>query len=203
INRDADLVLIAVNDDAIAGVAKKLEHFSGTVVHTSGSVGMDVLKRSARRGVLYPLQTVSGNRPLRLKNIPLCVEASGKETKKLLHTIAGTLSHDVHDINSGERRKLHLAAVFVNNFSNHLYTLAEEYLRTNRLSFNLLRPLILETAKKAVENSPAKSQTGPAARNDTRTISAHLALLKKNKQMKKIYTDLTASILERSRQKRS
>lgn len=189
---DSDLVIIAVSDDAIATVSKKLQNTSQLVVHTSGSVPMNALERE-RRGVFYPLQTFSKNRDVDFGVIPICIEANEKKDLKLLRMLGEVISRKVHEIDSEQRKALHLAAVFVNNFSNHLYQIGNRICQENDVSFDLLKPLIAETASKIETLDPLEAQTGPAKRNDVKTIGNHLTELKSQK-LKEVYLLLTRSI---------
>lgn len=195
----ADLFLIAVNDDALPELAKQLSVSKGMVVHTAGSVSMNVLKQFPQRGVFYPLQTFSKDR--QPAAITLCLEASSKNGFAFLAKTAQSIGADVYPLNSEQRRAAHLAAVFACNFTNHLYAIAAELLEEKKLPFALLRPLIEETAAKIKTLSPAEAQTGPALRGDTAVMKKHLALLKKHPDWKKIYRRLSEDIRESSRKK--
>ena len=144
----------------------------------------------------YPLQTFSKNTEINFKTIPICIEAEEENDLKLLQKLGESISKKVVNISSNERAQIHLAAVFVNNFVNELYHISEDILKEKGLDFELLKPLISETAKKIEMLSPAKSQTGPAKRGDTATIEKHKSMIK-HKLQKKVYKSLTKSILER------
>ena len=154
---------------------------------------MDALSDRNRKGVFYPLQTFSKNREVNFNNIPICVEATEPRDLKLLMNLGKSLSEKVVEVNSEERSKLHLAAVFVNNFVNHLYAIGDDILSNNELSFDLLHPLIEETANKIKILAPSQVQTGPARRGDQKTIEKHLHLLKEGPKSD-LYQQLTASI---------
>jgi len=188
-----DLTIIAVADDAIKKVLKTIPYTEGLFVHTSGSVSMEVLSMYKNHGVLYPLQSFSKGIPLDFTHIPICIEASHKSNIKVLEKVAFALSEKVQEISSPQRKKLHIAAVFVNNFTNHCYTIAQDICTSNELSFDLLRPLLQHTAQKAVQNSPSKMQTGPAKRNDQETIATHLGHLS-DRQQQKVYDILSQAI---------
>ncbi|HTL81485.1 MAG TPA: Rossmann-like and DUF2520 domain-containing protein [Bacteroidia bacterium] len=194
ISANTDVFIIAVNDDAIASVVKKLNVKEGIVMHTSGSVSIDVLKKFEQYGVFYPLQTFSKAKQVVMSDVPVCVEGNDQHTLYSISNIASVISDFVYALDSDQRAVAHLAAVFANNFSNHLYHIADDLLKHKDLPFDLIRPLILETAIKVLDHSPAESQTGPAKRNDKKVIAKHLALLKKFPQYKKIYSDLTSAI---------
>lgn len=186
----ADLTILAVSDDAIAEVSSKITN--NFVVHTSGGFAMKSLKNKTRKGVFYMLQTFSKEKKVDFSNIPFCLEAENKKDLELLNNIANLLSQKVYNISSEQRKALHVAAVFVNNFTNHLYKIGEDICIEHNIPFEVLQPLILETSEKIKLLSPEKSQTGPAVRNDDTTIKNHLNLL--NKSQEKIYKILTKSI---------
>lgn len=190
---DADVYIIAVSDDTIADFSKKLVIQNKLVVHTSGSVAMHKIGNNNNIGVFYPLQTFTVGKDVDFKSIPLCIEAKQTKDLLILETIAKSISENVYHINSEQRKALHIAAVFVNNFVNHLYQKGEEICKENNMSFDILKPLILETAQKAMELSPEKSQTGPAKRNDQKVIEQHLTDLHTINQQE-IYKLLTQSI---------
>ncbi|RYE37350.1 MAG: DUF2520 domain-containing protein, partial [Sphingobacteriales bacterium] len=159
----ADLYVLSIKDDEIINILPELNIGNGLIVHTSGATGMEVFASSFENyGVLYPLQTFSKERAINMKDVPFCIEANNEENLKTLKAVAKKVSLNVSEINSIERRKLHLAAVFACNFTNHMYALAEELLENEQLDFNLLRPLIKETAEKAMVKLPKNVQTGPA-----------------------------------------
>ncbi len=190
---DADLYIIAVSDQAVEEVAESLPEVSGIVCHTSGSVDMDALSKHQNRGVFYPLQTFSRRKAVNFQEIPLLVEGNTKETEEALLGAAARISHRVERVDSFQRPQLHVAAVFACNFSNHMYTLAEQLMKQRGLKFDLLYPLIVETTEKALQQGPSSSQTGPAVRNDEQTINKHLSLLD-DPQWKELYTLVTQSI---------
>ncbi|GAA4324461.1 DUF2520 domain-containing protein [Pontixanthobacter gangjinensis] len=190
--KPADLYLISIKDEAIEELAPQLEISGGIVAHTSGSQHMDTLSKFENFGVFYPLQTFSKNKEVNFREVPLCLEANTQKNLKLLKKVAAKVSDKIFEVNSEQRRALHVSAVFVNNFSNHLFALASDYCRDNDLPFEILRPLIRETVDKIESLDPYTAQTGPALRNDNKTIEAHLELLDQDR--KKIYTILTESI---------
>jgi len=174
---DADIYIIGIPDDAISTFSESLAFQNKLVVHTSGGVAMNVLSSKNRRGVFYPLQTFSKQREVGFEEIPICIEAENTEDLEILRKLGETISENVVEISSEKRAKLHLAAVFVNNFVNHLYEIGSEILNEEDLPFDLLKPLIAETASKIKTLSPEEAQTGPAKRNDKKTIEKHLHLL--------------------------
>ncbi len=195
VNAFADVYLIAVKDDAILEVSKALKSFKGVIVHTSGATGINIFRNEIENfGVFYPLQTFSKNRNVDFNQVPVCIEANNLSSLEFLKTLASKLGDRIFEINSEERKSLHLAAVFACNFSNHLYALAADVLEEKNLDFDLLRPLITETSVKVMDSLPADVQTGPAIRFDESTIKDHLALLKHSADLKEIYQRLTDSI---------
>lgn len=193
--KEADLYLISVSDNAIAEVSSKLEFENRLIAHTSGSFSMDDLQSKNRKAVFYPLQTFSKNKDVNFKEIPICLEAQTKEDLDLLKKIASLISDKVFEIDSVQRKSLHVSAVFVSNFVNHLYSIGNTICEENNVPFEVLKPLILETASKIEMLSPNDAQTGPAKRNDTETINAHLKFLSDENQ-KNIYKILTKSIID-------
>lgn len=197
ITTNADLYLFAVSDDAIGRVALKVMLQGQFVVHTSGSVSMDVLKQaSERRGVLYPLQTFSKSRRIDPGNIPFCIEASNELDLKQLKSLAGKISNKVFLIDSEKRKVLHLAAVFACNFPNYMYYIAERIITGTGLDFDMLRPLIAETAAKVMDTGPAHVQTGPARRKDEKIMAQHLKLLGENEAWKNLYKSISNEIMK-------
>lgn len=190
---DADLFIIAVSDDAIGTVSGQIPFQNKLVVHTSGSIAISALDEKNRKGVFYPLQTFSKNKAVDFRTIPICLESQNASDFQLLEQVAKTISNQLFAVNSEQRKALHVAAVFVNNFSNHLYTIASDICNEHQLPFEILQPLIKETAEKIMVLSPSEAQTGPAKRKDQRTLDAHLEMLT-NPMQKKIYTLLTQSI---------
>jgi predicted short-subunit dehydrogenase-like oxidoreductase (DUF2520 family) len=195
VDQTADFCIISIKDDAVSDVIRELKGFNGVILHTSGSVDLSVFgDKFEKYGVLYPLQTFSVKKAVDFKIIPICIEANDAETLKIISQLARKLSNTVAEINSEKRKILHLAAVFACNFTNHLYTLSEDIVTRYDLDFNLLRPLILETAVKVEFSSPKDVQTGPAIRNDEQTIKKHEELLFKQPQLLTIYQTLSESI---------
>lgn len=194
---DADIIIIAVSDSALASGAFPLKTGGKLVVHTAGSVARKVLDPlSFRNGILYPLQTLRKELHA-IPPIPFLIDGSDEEAKKILFDFAMSLSGMVQEAGDEERLKLHAAAVIVNNFTNHLYALAGDFCAGEGLDFSLLHPLIKETAARIDHISPSEAQTGPAARNDLKTISVHLEILERHPALKEIYRLLSESIRTR------
>ena len=193
--KKADLYIISVTDNAIKDVASQIPFQNQLVVHTSGSSSIDYLNAKNRKGVLYPLQTFSKNKSIDFSEIPICIEAENEKDFKILEEVAKSLSSKIFRIDSNQRKSLHVAAVFVCNFVNHLYELGNQICEENEIPFEILYPLIEETATKIKTLSPKDAQTGPAKRNDTETINLHLNSLTDDNK-KEIYKLLTKSIID-------
>ncbi len=190
----ADFYIIAVADTAIPAVAAALPVKDKLVVHTAGSVSKEELKGgSTRYGILYPLQSLRKEMQ-HLPAIPLLVDANNTDDLSLLQHFAGSMSAQVQIAGDEQRLKLHVAAVIVSNFTNHLYALAEQYCKKEQADFHLLHPLIREVADRLQYISPQEAQTGPAIRNDTTTIQKHLNLLEGHGNIKDLYAWFTKSI---------
>ena len=190
----ADVYVIAVSDKAVSELSKQLPFENRLVVHTSGSVALKLLDMKHRRGVFYPLQTFSVNSELDFSEVPFCIETMEKEDTKLLKTLATSMGSPFYMINTEQRQALHLSAVFVNNFTNQLYRIAHELTDFKAINFDVLKPLILETAKKIQHTSPYNAQTGPAKRNDQVIINHHLRTLESHPAYQSLYEQLTNSI---------
>jgi predicted short-subunit dehydrogenase-like oxidoreductase (DUF2520 family) len=192
---NAEVYLMAVSDDAISVLAAELSIKDHLIVHTAGSVSMDVLASgSINYGVLYPLQTLSVQKEVDFSHVPLCIEASSKANLEKLRMLAGTISDRVVEMDSQQRLQLHLAAVYVCNFVNHLYAIGDELLKEQNLDFNLLKPLISETAEKVMHFSPLDMQTGPAIRGNMAVMESHLDMLEQHPEWKKIYEIMSDNI---------
>ncbi|MDX2070960.1 MAG: Rossmann-like and DUF2520 domain-containing protein [Haliscomenobacter sp.] len=194
---ELDLLIIAVNDQAIPEVAQILSTLlshSTLVVHTSGSSPLSWLNALPRCGIFYPLQSFSPGREPDFQQIPICVEAPAQSDQNLLIELGQRISQKVQVTSEADRRSLHLAAVFVNNFVNHLYQIAAEILAERHLPFDLLLPLIQETAAKIQGHNPAEMQTGPALRGDRATIERHLDMLEDHPEWRELYGVFTALI---------
>jgi len=196
VQTDADVYLIAVKDEAIGAVAAELpQNRRGVTVHTAGSVDIGSLSPYAGRfGVLYPVQTFSKVKPVDFSVIPIAVEASDEHAYAILKGLADSISARVFPCNSKQRLSLHVAAVFACNFTNHLYAIGADILRGHELDFDLIRPLILETAEKVMVHLPHEVQTGPAVRGDIRTMQRHLELLKGQSELLYLYQSLSKQI---------
>ena len=196
---NASLYMICVSDDAIEHVAEQLPLTNQLVVHTAGSVSMRVfIGKLTNYGVFYPLQTFSKTRPVDFSHIPVFLEANTPTNLQLLCNVAGAISNRVYHATSEMRIQLHLAAVFGCNFVNHLYHLAAQITQQAGFNFEILSPLILETASKAiVSGNPQNTQTGPAVRNDQEVMQKHIELLATRPEWQEIYTMLSRNIVKK------
>ena len=188
----ADVYILTVKDDVISSFSRKLGGLKGLLVHTSGSVPLKDLASRNNRGVLYPIQSFNKDREVDFKKIPIAYEVEDESDNDLLKKFATSISETVFRLSSEQRMFLHISSVFANNFTNHMYTIASDICRENGLSFDLIKPLILETAEKIFSNLPEDVQTGPAIRNDFHTIKKHMDNLNINR--KEIYNLVSESI---------
>ncbi len=194
----ADLYVISVPDNAITNVLSDIRLKDRLLVHTSGALPMDVLSvASLNIGVFYTLQTFSKEKDIEFKDTPICIEANTTSNKNLLFELAEEISENVRYLDSDLRKIAHLAAVFANNFTNYMYTIALDILEKHNLPFDLIRPLINETAEIIKNNRAYEMQTGPAIRNDEETVRKHLEYLKAYPEYQQIYDMITKSIMTR------
>ena len=194
----ADVYVICVSDSSIHEVSKTLNLRNQLIVHTSGINHFNILCDNNRRGVFYPLQTFTKENKRRELEIPICIESEYNEDIKLLIDLCKYLNLKFYQVDYEKRKILHLAAVFSNNFSNHLYSIAYKITKINNIDFDILKPLIQETANKILLLEPAKAQTGPARRDDMVTINNHLKLLK-NDDYRNIYKTFTQLIKDENK----
>ncbi|MCS6991012.1 MAG: DUF2520 domain-containing protein [Chitinophagales bacterium] len=195
INQESEIYLISVKDDAISEVVTRLRLPEKIVAHTSGTVPMDVLQPVSRRyGIFYPLQTLSRNISVDFSSIPFCINGSDEYTYERLRTLASCLTRKVVRINDQQRLAIHVAAVFANNFTNHLFAIAQRILESHGLSFEILKPLIHETVRKIQNHPPLNVQTGPAIRGDVQTIARHIEFLRNMDGFSSLYEQLSHSI---------
>jgi predicted short-subunit dehydrogenase-like oxidoreductase (DUF2520 family) len=192
---EADIFILAVADQALEHLFGQQEFGNKLVLHTAGSVSIDVLKKmSANYGVLYPLQSLRKEMKL-IPPIPFLVDGNSADVLLFVEAFARSISESVKRVGDDERLKLHTAAVVVSNFTNHLYVIAEEFCEREAIDFKILQPLILETAYRVQSISPSKVQTGPAVRRDVITIEKHLRILAAHPKMHNMYLQLTDSIM--------
>lgn len=200
----AEMFILCVSDDALEEVCSKiLLPENAIIVHTSGAKSIEILSSTLKiyhdlktnSGVFYPLMTFTKGIEMDFKQVPICIEAENKETEDFLIKLGKDISNDIYIVNSNERAVLHVAAVFSCNFSNHLWAISKEIVESEELDFDMLKPLIAETFKKAMAaKHPADAQTGPAIRDDQGTLNQHLKYLKDDEDLTKVYETLTESI---------
>ena len=200
IQPDADLYLIAVKDDSITEIVHSLKISDRLLVHTSGSTDMNVLHQgSSNFGVIYPFQTFSKDREIDFSPIPIAIEGNSVYVTEQLELLTKGISNRVFKADSVQRRFMHISAVFACNFTNHLYAVAQHILEQRGLDFDLIKPLILETAQKVQYMNPINAQTGPAARQDLGTLNKHLDLLKEDSFLFDLYDKLSHHIIKYSK----
>ncbi|MCL4482657.1 MAG: DUF2520 domain-containing protein, partial [Bacteroidetes bacterium] len=181
--------------DAIPDVLTDLPIREQLIVHTAGSVSMNILATVSKNyGVFYPLQTLSKQKEVDFSSVPICIEANSAENLAKLRALAAIISDQVVQVDSMQRKQLHLAAVFVSNFVNHFYSIGEKLLLEKQLDFDLLKPLIMETANKAMHHSPRTVQTGPAIRNNKTIMDHHLKMLEQHPEWQKLYELISRDI---------
>lgn len=202
ITKSADIYFVALKDSALYDVLSGFDFQNKLVVHTSGSLPLSALKSfSENTGVIYPFQTFSKNREIDFTEIPVFIEANYPENENILKLIAQKISKKVSVLNSEKRKSLHIAAVFACNFVNHFYTLAAGYLEAQDIPFDVLHPLIEETARKVQKMQPKEAQTGPAVRFDENIINDHLQQLEQFPELKALYNSISKSIFEHHQKK--
>ena len=194
--KSADIYIISISDSYVGEISKKLNVSGKLIVHTSGSLDFSIMDNKNRRGVFYPLQTLSKNKEIELAKVPICIESENNRDLVLLETISKYIGCKTYKIDYNERKILHLAAIFSNNFVNHMFTIAKEILDDKNLDFNILKPLINETVDKIHKLDPENAQTGPAIRNNNEIILNHIKTLKKDDH-KKLYELMTKLIKDK------
>ena len=194
--KSADIYIISISDSYVGEISKKLNVSGKLIVHTSGSLDFSIMDNKNRRGVFYPLQTLSKNKEIELAKVPICIESENNKDLVLLETISKYIGCKTYKIDYNQRKILHLAAIFSNNFVNHMFTIAKEILDDKNLDFNILKPLINETVDKIHKLDPENAQTGPAIRNNNEIILNHIKTLKKDDH-KKLYELMTKLIKDK------
>ncbi|MDE6352651.1 MAG: DUF2520 domain-containing protein [Muribaculaceae bacterium] len=193
---NVDFYIIAVKDDAIGELARKIKVDSGIWAHTSGSVPMSVFEGvKSHYGVFYLLQTFNKRDEVDFKNLPVLIEGNDCETEDALITLAVKISDKVKRTSSDDRAVIHRAAVFACNFSNYMWCIADDILKARGFDLKLLEPLLNATLKNALNSSPDNSQTGPARRGDRLVMEKHQSLL--DKDQSEVYKLLSNQIFER------
>ncbi|MDP4222604.1 MAG: F420-dependent NADP oxidoreductase [Bacteroidota bacterium] len=193
----SDVIITAVPDDETKGVLHRIKCSEKTIIaHTAGSLGFEVFPENVRhKGIFYPLQTFSENRKTDFRDLPFLLEASDPFTSELLENLTQSTGGNVYFVGTGQRRLIHVAAVFVNNFTNYMLTAGNRIIQKADMPFEVLYPLIEETINKAKEIGPEGSQTGPAARLDIGTFERHIDLLSFSPELQQIYREITDSII--------
>lgn len=200
LNIETNLVIISVKDDSLEEVVAMLPAHLPAVVHTSGSLDMKILNETSNHiGVLYPLQSFNKDEAVNWKEVPICVEANSDHFTEQLFSLSKSLSGHVEYLNSTQRIQLHIAAIFANNFSNYIYSLAYQLATKQHLPFSLLIPLIQQTTNRLGNTDPFQLQTGPAKRNDVELIKKHIELLSSNKEAQEVYEFLSEEIRKKER----
>lgn len=195
--KQADLYLVAMSDAALNGLQETFKLKDQLIVHTAGAVPMDVLKKvSTSYGIMYPMQSLRKEEHNPNLVIPMLVEGCDAINLRLIEAFAKTISPIVQHSSEEKRLKLHVAAVVVNNFTNHLYALTEEYCEKEEVDFKMLYPLIAASAERVQHQSPAAMQTGPAVRKDIITLEKHLRILQPHHALRSLYLKLTDSIMK-------
>jgi predicted short-subunit dehydrogenase-like oxidoreductase (DUF2520 family) len=191
--KEADVYIISVSDKAIEEVSNQIPFTDKLVVHTSGTMDFRVMHPKNKRGVFYPLQTFSKSKEVDMKSVPFCLETELEEDFEFVENLAKNLSNSVYKIDGEQRKSLHISAVFVSNFVNHMYQIGNVLCEENNVPFAILQPLIEETASKIKTLSPTEAQTGPAIRHDEPTIEKHLKAIE-NPAYRELYQKITLSI---------
>lgn len=196
INDEADLYICALKDSVIEEVLEKATILRGKrIVHTAGSIVATILSKfTSDYGVFYPLQSFSKMKEVDFRKIPLFIEASSQEFQNDLMALASRISEKNYLLDSEQRKKIHLSAVFVSNFVNHLYAIGEKMMAEAGVPFDALLPLIEEVAEKVHTVSPQSAQTGPAIRRDENVLTMHESMLKEHPEWLLLYKELTRSI---------
>ena len=191
VSSETNWIIISVSDDYVGEVSEQLESTTALVTHTSGVLAPEVLA-PRRKGYFYPLQTFNKDRIPDWSMIPIFIQASNENDRDFLREQAGRVGSSAHEITAEQKKQLHLAAVFTNNFTNHMLTIAERIAEEKQLDFSIFHALLRETVEKAIAIGPKNAQTGPAVRGDQKTIEQHLALLPDD--LKELYKITTQDI---------
>lgn len=193
---NAGIYIISLPDDAIPLAIDALANSKSIVVHTAGSIGIEIFKgKFSRYGVIYPLQTFSKSRTLSFADIPFLLEASDNHSMSVIKGMVSEISGNITEMSSEKRKWLHTAAVFACNFTNHMFTCAFDILNDKDLDFALLHPIIKETFEKAFQGNPMQVQTGPASRGDVKVMNEHQRMLNDNPELQKMYNFVSKAIL--------
>ncbi len=191
------IYLLSVSDSAYEKLANDFPYPNKTLVHTAGSVSMEILsKATSNYGVLYPFQTLSKSKEVDFRQVPLLYCANNQQLEQTIQEIGISIAENVSFADDHQRKMLHICAVFACNFANHMFAVAEDLAKSNNIDFSLLYPLLKETLDKAMVQSPKAGQTGPAVRNDQNILKAHMQLLKDRPDLQSLYQTISNSILK-------
>ena len=201
LNKNADIYIVSVSDNAIENIVEQADFKLNNIVHTAGSVDKDIFKNySLNYGVFYPFQTFSKNKTVDFNEIPICIEANNENFESKLINLAKKISRNVFKMNSEQRKYLHIAGVFANNFVNHMYYIASDVLKQKNIDSKIINPLVKETANKLEKLTAFNAQTGPALRKDTEIIKKHLDLLSSKPEFMEIYKLISEDIYNKHKQ---
>ncbi len=195
IQTNADLYIISVKDSVLASTIDQLPNLNGIVTHTAGSHSLDMLVKFNNYGIIYPFQTFTKEKEVDFNSIPILIEANNEETENRLIKFGKNISKTVITCDSQQRKQIHLAAIFACNFTNHMYSIAYDILKNHNLRFDVIKPLIQETALKVETIEPKEAQTGPAIRGDKNIIEEHIKMLSENSDLQSIYKTLSNRIM--------
>lgn len=194
---DADVCILAVSDNAITTICKQLSFKNTLLLHTAGAIPANALSATANNyGVIWPIYSITKSQLPTTRNIPTVVEVNNNSCLEDIKTIAKSFTDSIYEADSNKRKKMHLAAVFSNNFSNHLFAIAEKICEEQQIPFSVMIPIIAQTAERINGEHPSLLQTGPAKRNDTNTMQEHISLLNEHPEWEKIYKSISASIFK-------
>ncbi len=195
-----ELIIVAVKDDAIREIAAEIP-LNLAVVHTSGACAADILPQSSS-GVIWPLYSLTKGITAEYSKMPIIIESGDPAFRKMLEHEFSRISENVRLVEGSDRARVHLAAVFANNFSNQMYDIAGSLMEKSGLALDLLLPIIEQAAEKIRHVSPETAQTGPARRADMATIAEHLRLLNDDPEAERIYKSVTDRILKKYHDKK-
>jgi len=201
-SQDVELILITTPDHVIPEIVDALskgKRGRAVVAHTSGSTPISVLDPLGERtGVLYPLQTFSRGRFVKMNTISMFMEAYDIPTRRVIFDYGSFCARKVEFMTSDQRAMLHLGAVFAANFATYMMACADDLARTARKDFQIYRPLMLEVMQKVKEMRPSEALTGPARRGDTAIMAQHTAMLAHQRpEMEEVYRVVSNAIMAR------
>ena len=199
VSKDAKLYIVSLKDDALVDLLPQITEGkqASLLVHTAGSIPMSVWEGHAERyGVFYPMQTFTKDKKVAFENIPIFIEGCGAFETSFLKRLAEQISRSVYELDSDNRKYLHLSAVFACNFANHCVAIGQQILENHHIPGSVLRPLVMETMDKASSHSAAEVQTGPAIRDDRNVMEKQMQLLEKQPELQQIYEMMSKSIFK-------